>query len=84
MQVHVGLTIPEIARACLDRNGVAVYGASSVSLVERALHTTSDFPLVLADVINKTLRASYSPNRTHAPSSLQNIRLSADAANPVG
>jgi HK97 family phage prohead protease len=55
----VGLTMPELARECLNRNGIQVYGASSVSLVERALHSTSDFPYVLQDAINKSLRASY-------------------------
>ena len=55
----VGLTIPELARECLTRNGVQVYGASSASLIERALHTTSDFALILADTVNRTLRASY-------------------------
>jgi phage head maturation protease len=55
----VGLTFPELARECLNRAGVNVFGASSVSLVERALHTTTDFPLILGDTLNKTLRASY-------------------------
>ena len=55
----VGLSIPELARECLTRSGVQVYGASSASLIERALNTTSDFALILADTVNRTLRASY-------------------------
>ena len=54
-----GLTIPELAREVLHRNGVSVQGLSGVSLIERALHTTSDFPLILADTVGRTLRASY-------------------------
>ena len=55
----VGLSIPDLARDCLTRVGLVPIGGSSVSLITRALASTSDFPLVLADVVNRTLRQSY-------------------------
>ena len=56
---YIGLTIPDLARECLRRMGTSVSGLGGPELVTRALHTTSDFSLLLADVINKTVRASY-------------------------
>ena len=56
---YVGLTIPDIARTCLHRAGVSVIGMSAPTLIERALHTTSDFPLILADTVNRTMRQTY-------------------------
>jgi hypothetical protein len=57
---YVGLTIPDHARVCLHRAGVNVMGLSAPALIERALHTTSDFALILADTVGRTMRASYS------------------------
>ena len=53
-----GLTIPEMARECLQRAGVNVMGFGGVALIDRAL-SSSDFPLLLADTTGRTLRASY-------------------------
>jgi len=53
------LTIPEIARDCLNRAGVVTQGLGGVALIDRALHTTSDFQLILADTVGRTLRQSY-------------------------
>lgn len=58
-QAYVGLTIPEIARECLSRAGLPTYGMGSAQVIERALHTTSDFALILADTVGRTLRQSY-------------------------
>ena len=55
----VGLTIPEIARDCLRTRGIVTTGLQSARIVERALQTTSDFPLILADTVNRTLRQAY-------------------------
>ena len=55
----VGMRIPDIARECLTRRGETVMGLAAPELVTRALHTTSDFPLILADTVGRTLRASY-------------------------
>ncbi|WP_436642486.1 prohead protease/major capsid protein fusion protein [Microbaculum sp. FT89] len=53
------LTVPELARQCLAFGGHSTRGLSTAELVTRGLHTTSDFPLVLADTVNRTLRAAY-------------------------
>ncbi|THD81055.1 peptidase U35 [Aliigemmobacter aestuarii] len=60
-----GLTLLELARHALDRRGIATRGLSKMELATEALigrsglHSTSDFPLILANVANKTLRAAY-------------------------
>lgn len=60
-----GLTLLELARHALDRRGIATRGMSKMELATEALigrsglHSTSDFPLILANVANKTLRAAY-------------------------
>jgi hypothetical protein len=54
-----GLSLLELARETLDAAGVATRGLSKLELAGRALHGTSDFPLITADVANKTLRQGY-------------------------
>ena len=56
---YVGQSIPGLAQICLRSAGVATTGLSNASIIERALHTTSDFPLILADTVGRTLRQSY-------------------------
>lgn len=60
----VGLSMLEIARDVLHAQGVNTRGMSRMKVASLALragqHTTSDFPNILADVANKTLRAAYS------------------------
>lgn len=55
------------AEECLEQRGVRTRGMSKMDIaglalglsVRAGMHTTSDFPLILADVANKTLRAAY-------------------------
>jgi hypothetical protein len=54
-----GLSLIEMARDILSSEGVRVRGLSRDELATRALHSTSDFPLILSNVTNKTLRAAY-------------------------
>ena len=62
-----GMTLLELARAALERRGVSTRGMAKMELAGEALlgrasvgyHSTSDFPLILANVANKTLRAAY-------------------------
>ena len=58
----------ELARDALEANGVHTLDLRKHEIAERALagatraggmHTTSDFPLILANVANKTLRRAY-------------------------
>lgn len=55
---YIGLSIPEIARELLRRSGESVAGFSPSTLITRALHTTSDFPLILGETVGRTLRQS--------------------------
>ena len=48
-----------MARGWLEAEGVRVRGLSRDEIATRALHSTSDFPAILAGVTNKTLRNAY-------------------------
>lgn len=62
-----GLSLIEMARHALERGGVNTRGMSKMELAGLAFqarasvgyHSTSDFPAILANVANKTLRAAY-------------------------
>lgn len=70
-----GMSLVELARENLEAHGVSTRGMSKMAIAERALtmaivdqdairigaglHSTSDFPTILANVANKTLRAGY-------------------------
>ena len=54
-----GLSLIEMARGWLEAEGVRVRGLSRDEVATRALHSTSDFPAILAGVTNKTLRNAY-------------------------
>ncbi len=58
------MSLLDMARVCLEANGVRTQGMSKEQVADaalklRSLHTTSDFPEILANVANKTLRAGY-------------------------
>jgi len=60
-----GMTMLRIAEAYVNQTGVRTTSMSKMEIAALALglteraHTTSDFPNLLADVANKTLRAAY-------------------------
>ena len=54
-----GMTLLELARESLGNVGVNTRGLSRDEVATRALHSTSDFPEILATVTNKTLRQAY-------------------------
>lgn len=61
-----GMSLIEIARGELEANGVSTRGMSRAEIAGQALiarsggmHSTSDFPFILANVANKTLRDAY-------------------------
>ena len=62
-----GMSLVEMARDALERRGIRTRGLSKMEFVGMALgqrsgagyHSTSDFPAILANVANKTLRAAY-------------------------
>ena len=62
----MGLSIMEMARGALERRGISTRGMSKMEVAGTALnmrsggaHSASDFPAILANVANKTLRAGY-------------------------
>lgn len=59
-----GMSLRELAREALEARGVKTRGLSpsqlaGMALRSGAMHSTSDFPEILAAVANKTLRAAY-------------------------
>jgi hypothetical protein len=66
---YVNMPVPDIARECLHRAGASTIGMYGDALINRALHTTSDFPLILADTIGRTLRDAYAS----APSGIRQL-----------
>ena len=71
---YLNLTIPELARECLRRVGENITGLGGPELVTRALHTTSDFALILADTVGRTLRESlYGCTERRAPACTSNV-----------
>ncbi len=54
-----GLTIPDMARQCLEFAGHSTRGMAAAQLVTRGLHTTSDYPMVLSDAVIRLLRMPY-------------------------
>lgn len=53
------MSFVDIGRDCLRRSGVSVQSISADTIITRALHTTSDFPLILGDAVNRELRMAY-------------------------
>lgn len=53
------LSLLEMARDFLEAAGIRTRGMTKMELATRAFHTSSDFPEVLANVANKTLRRGY-------------------------
>jgi len=64
-RVFRGLSLLEMARRVLERNGVSTRGMSKLEVSAAAFQNragamgTSDFPSILANVANKTLRQAY-------------------------
>ncbi len=56
---YYGMTTLDLARDCLTRAGINVTGGTASSLITRALQTTSDYPALFADTINRTLQGAY-------------------------
>lgn len=52
-------SIPDMAREVLHLRGVSTLAMTGETLITRALHTTSDFPLILGDAVGRELRRAY-------------------------
>lgn len=53
------MSLVRMAEETLFAGGINVRGLSGMEIAGRALHTTSDFPSILANVLNKRLRMAY-------------------------
>lgn len=53
------MKLMDLVRDCLASKGVAHRNLAPMDLAGRGLHSTSDFPEILANVVNKTLRSAY-------------------------
>lgn len=54
-----GLSLRELAREVLERRGENVRGLNAVEIVARAFTSSSDFPVILENVMHQTLLADY-------------------------
>jgi hypothetical protein len=53
------MRLPDLARDCLRRAGVSGYATMSDAAAVTRAHSTSDFPLILADAANREVRRGY-------------------------
>lgn len=58
-----------MAKELLTLRGESTMALSPASLVTRALHTTSDFPIILGDTVGRVLRDAYQA----APSGIRRL-----------
>jgi len=59
-----GFSYVDHARTVLESGGVSTRGLVRSEIIERALHTTSDFPMLLGDGLRRVLRESYAETRS--------------------
>lgn len=71
-----GMNIVAMISASLEAQGQSVRGKTASEIVAMAMHSTSDFPLILQDVANRTLRAAY----TLAPRTFMSIATQTSAS----
>lgn len=60
---YLGTTLLDMGRECLERAGVNSRGMSKDEVAIRAMHSTSDFPLLLTSIQRVTLKAAYAEER---------------------
>ena len=56
---YAAMSTIDFARDCLTRSGIHTTGMTADTVITRALHTTSDFPLILGDAVGRELRRAY-------------------------
>ncbi|MEJ1161785.1 prohead protease/major capsid protein fusion protein [Prosthecomicrobium sp. N25] len=65
----VGMNFRDLAIETLKRSGMSTTGLSAATVITRALHSTSDFALILGDTVGRGVRAAYAA----APSGLKTV-----------
>ncbi|MCA1453977.1 Mu-like prophage major head subunit gpT family protein [Bradyrhizobium sp. BRP22] len=66
---YIGMRIADLAGETLRRHGISTTGMTAETMITRALHSTSDFALILGDTVGRTLRAAYQS----APSGIRQL-----------
>lgn len=67
-----GMSLMDMARDCVAASGKSVRGMYPAEIARAALHSTSDLPNILENVVTKTLRDAYNgTSRTFTPFSRQ-------------
>lgn len=66
---YVGFTLPDMGREILRLRGVSTTGLMPASIITRALHTSSDFSIILGNTVGRTMRQAY----TAVPSGLKRL-----------
>lgn len=56
---YIGMSLMDVAKECLANAGIRWQSKSKGEIARLAFHSTSDFPYILADSANKSLRAGY-------------------------
>lgn len=56
---YTGMSLLRLAEEVLTRNRIAIRGMTKSDIAQRAFESTSDFPEILSNVANKTLRQAY-------------------------
>lgn len=54
-----GMSLSDMLKSNLDKNGISYRGMTTNEMMRRGMMTSSDFPILLDNVANKTLRAAY-------------------------
>ncbi|MCQ4165135.1 prohead protease/major capsid protein fusion protein [Tahibacter harae] len=55
-----GMSLLDVARECLQQRGISPRGMTNTEIAARAVaHSTSDFPIVMQNVMHKTMDAAY-------------------------
>lgn len=71
-RAYAHMTMLDVSRDSLRRSGVNTSGMSPETIITRSLgglHTTSDFPLILGDFVNREMRTRYNS----APSAVRQV-----------
>jgi hypothetical protein len=56
---YLANSLLDMGKEVLKRNGINITGLSKSELAGRAMHSTSDFPLLLSNIARKTLASAY-------------------------
>jgi phage head maturation protease len=58
-RAYVSSSLLDMAKESVERSGQNLSGMSRSEIASRAMHSTSDFPLLLSNIARKTLSAAY-------------------------